>query len=221
MTKERDIMRLNMVEQQIRTWDVLDEKVLDLYHHLFRDEFIASPVHCDLAYSDLSLPIGEGETMLEPKLEAFMLQTLAPKKTEKILHIGTGSGFFTALLSKLASYVVSVEISPTLAAAAKKRLHTAAINNVDIRVGDGACGFADGAPYDAIVLTGSVPLVSAEFISQLNNGGRLLAVVGAAPAMSLRLITKKSADILIERDILETVIPSLKNVPSVERFNFL
>ena len=193
MKNLRDTKRLNMIEQQIRTWDVLDERILDLYHQVEREDFVVDTAHRNLAYGDLSLPIGEGEVMLEPKLEARMLQILAPVAGEKILHVGAGSGFFAALLGRLAGFVLSVEISPTLAAAAQKRLSAAGINNVDVKIGDGAGGFADGAPFDAVVLTGSVPFVNASFFSILKDGGRLLAVEGEAPAMTLRLTQKRSA----------------------------
>lgn len=211
--------RFNMVERQIRTWDVLDERVLSLYAdgQLLREDFVTDPTCCELAYADMMLPTAGGQVMLEPKLEARMLQELAPCPHEKILHVGGGSGFFAALLGRLAQEVISVEILPDLADTAAVRLGS---GNVRVICADAARGYAAAAPYDAIVLTGSTPSIAEEFFAQLKSGGRLLAVVGDAPAMRLCRVQKTADESIIRHDILETSIPPLLNAPSTEVFIF-
>ena len=211
--------RANMIEQQIRTWEVLDEKILALYEEVWRENFVPDNLR-DLAYSDTALPIGHGQYMLEPKLEARMLQALALHKNESVLHVGTGSGFFAALLGHLAGQVLSVEIIPDLAVAARARLAAAGLDNVAVMVDDGACGVERGAPFDAVVLTGSTPIISPNFGAIIKDGGRLLAVEGEAPVMTLRLVYKRSADMLLRRDLLETCLPPLQNAPHPPSFQF-
>ena len=210
--------RINMIEQQIRPWEVLDESVLELYHTVLREDFVGEPAWRDLAYADVPLPIGHGQHMLEPKQEARMLQVLALSAEERVLHIGTGSGFFAALLGRLAGEVVSVEIIPELAAAASRRL-AAVSPQVKVAVGDGACGWPDGM-FDAVVLTGATPVISGKFWPSLKTGGRLLAVEGRPPLMTLTLIEKRAADVLVRRDILETCVPLLQNAPAPPAFAF-
>lgn len=216
-----DTARHNMIEQQLRTWEVLDDKVLALYadQALARENFIADADKKGLAYADMALPIGGGQYMLEPKLEGRMLQTLAPAAAEKILHIGTGSGFFAALLGRLAAEVISIEIRPDLAQVAAIRL-AAVAGNVRVIVGDGSRGWPEYAPYDAIVLTGAVAELTDDWLPQLTDSGRLLAVVGRSPAMILRLLSKDKGGVCIQRDILETDIPLLDNAPSGKSFSF-
>ena len=216
-----DITRHNMIEQQLRTWEVLDSDVLALYADdtLRREDFIDAEDKKSLAYADLALPLAEGQFMLEPKLEARMLQCLAPRRQEKILHIGTGSGFFAALLGRLAAQVISVEIRPSLAAAAAARL--ASVPTVLPVTGDGAGGWPAQAPYDAIVFTGALPRLPAGLAAQLADGGRVLAVIGSAPVMTLHLFVKDSNGVLACRQhILETVIPLLDNTPALNEFSF-
>ncbi len=211
----------NMIEQQIRTWDVLDERVLAACRELRREDFVALAAHRPLAYADAALPLGDGGgRMLEPKLEARMLQALAPTREEKILHIGTGSGYFAALLGLLAGDVVSVEISPALAGAARERLEKAGARNVSVRCADGCGGLPEEAPFDAIVLTASAPMIPPSLWHQVRNGGRILAIVGDAPAMTLRLIETRGGDVRIVRDILETCVEPLVGAPQPERFRF-
>ena len=207
--------RINMIEQQIRPWDVLDETVLDLYRVIPREEFVADPDKRDLAFADVALPAGGGQVMLEPKLEARMLQTLALGGSERVLHIGTGSGFFACLLSRLAAEVVSVEILPELAEVARQRL-----DRVRVIVADGARGMPDEGLFDAVVLTGSTPKIAPELWQNVRDGGRLLAVEGVAPVMTLTLIQKLANGAMLRRDILETCIPVLQNAPPAEAFSF-
>lgn len=215
-----DQARFNMVEQQIRTWEVLDQDVLDLLFEMHREEFVL-PRCRSLAFVDMEIPLGHGEVMLSPKLEARMLQELQVKPTDRVLEIGTGSGYMTALLAKRAAFVESVEIVPELAAFADKNLVAHDIGNVKLEVGDGAHGWGDGA-YDVIVLTGSTPVLAPAFLAALNPGGRLLAVLGDKPAMKATLFTAS----LVERgeaasvELFETCIPLLRNAPQPKRFVF-
>ena len=178
--------RYNMVEQQIRPWDVLDQQVLDLLFTVRREDF-APAKYRSLAFTDMEIPLKENalpdERMLAPKLEARMVQELAIKPADRILEIGTGSGYMTALLAKRGAHVTSVEINPEFAAAALAKLNAHGITNATVEVGDGARGWAARAPYDVIVLTGSVPVLAEDFQRSLKPGGRLLAVVGEAPVI--------------------------------------
>src|ERR1041385_5241049 len=180
--------RTNMVEQQIRTWEVLDQDVLDLLYVVPREEFVAEE-HRALAFSDLQIPLGEHERMWEPKLEARALQELAVRKTDRVREDGTGSGYFTALLAHRAARVHSVEIKPKLAEFGRRNLDRHGADNVALEEGDAARGWAQHAPYQVIVLTGSTPRLPRAFLEHLDVGGRLFAVVGEAPAMSARLVT--------------------------------
>lgn len=210
--------RFNMIEQQIRTWEVLDPVVLDLLHQVPREDFVPSS-YKGLAFADLEIPLGHGQAMLSPKLEARMLQALDLKNTDTVLEIGTGSGYMTALLTKLARHVDSVEIIQELSHRAAQRLAAHGILNVTLEVGDGARSWSDKT-YDAIVLTGSVPLFPEDFQHQLKPGGRLLAVVGEAPAMEAVLITCQSPNVYRRVTLFETCIPSLEHALQPERFSF-
>jgi protein-L-isoaspartate(D-aspartate) O-methyltransferase len=211
--------RANMVEQQIRTWEVLDQEVLDLLYVVPREEFVP-PQHRALAFSDLELPIGEGERMWQPKLEARVLQELAPRKSDRVLEVGTGSGYLTALLAHRAAHVFSVEINPRLAAFGRANLERHGADNVTLETGDAARGWARHAPYHVIVLTGSTPVLPRAFLEQLAPGGRLFAVVGEAPAMRARLITCSAPGAWRSADLFETVIAPLANAEHPPRFRF-
>jgi len=211
--------RSNMVEQQIRTWEVLDQEVLDLLYLVPREEFVA-PERRAMAFSDLELPIGEGERMWTPKMEARVLQELAPKKQELVLEVGTGSGYLTALLAHRAGHVHSVEIKPKLAELGRKNLSRHGVDNVTLHTGDGARGWPRQAPYDVIVLTGSTPMLPQELLDSLAPGGRLFAVVGEAPAMAARLLTCTAPGACRSTDLFETVVAPLANAAQPPRFRF-
>jgi len=211
--------RFNMVEQQIRPWEVLDQQVLDLLFEVKREEFVP-PQYRALAFSDMEIPLGRGESMLAPKIEARMLQTLAIKPSDRILEVGTGSGYMTALLAKLGAHVCSVEIVPEFSAAAAAKLQRYGIVNTTLEVGDAARGWGAHAPYDVIVLTGSLPLLPEAFQRSLAAGGRLLAVVGDAPVMEVRLVTCAAPGACGSLALFETCIPPLKNALQPERFVF-
>src|SRR2546427_7290014 len=170
--------RFNMVEQQIRTWEVLDQDVLDLLYLVPREEFVL-PQHRSLAFSDIHIPLGEGECMWEPKMEARVLQELTVRKsTDRVLEVGTGSGYLTALMAHRAAHVYSVEIKPALAAYGRRNLERHGSENITLETGDAARGWSREAPYDVIVLTGSTPVLPRSALEQLTSGGRLFAVVG-------------------------------------------
>ena len=211
--------RINMVEQQIRTWEVLDQEVLDLLYVIPREEFVP-PQHRALAFSDLELPLGEGERMWQPKLEARVLQELALKRTDRVLEVGTGSGYLTALMAYRAAEVCSVEIRAALADFGRRNLERHGADNVVLEIGDAARGWARHAPYDAIVLTGSTPILPQGFLDQLAAGGRLFAVVGEAPAMQARLVTCAAPGTSSSVDLFETVLRPLANAEQPRRFRF-
>jgi len=211
--------RLNMVESQIRTWEVLDQTVLDLLLTVRREEFVPEKYR-DLAFADMEIPLGHGEVMLAPKMEARMIQELGIRKTDKILEVGTGSGYVTALLAKLGGQVVTVERIKEFSQAATRRIAGHGIQNVQFHVGDASEGWPAQAPYDVILLTGSVPVLSESFQKQLGVGGRLLAVIGELPVMTAKLITRVSEHAFNSVGLFETAIPPLRNVKQPERFVF-
>ena len=211
--------RFNMVEQQIRPWEVLDQDVLDLLYVVRREEFVPAEYRT-LAFSDIEIPLGDGERMWAPKVEARVLQELGLKKTERVLEVGTGSGYFAALLAHRAQHVTSVEINPRLKALGERNLRSQGIDNVSVESGDAAQGWAARAPYDAIVLTGSTPVLPASLIAQLKVGGRLFAIVGDPPVMEARLITRAAEGSPRTVDLFETSFPPLRNVAQPKRFSF-
>lgn len=219
---ELEQARFNMIEQQIRPWDVLDQKVLDLLAQIPREDFVP-PDYRRLAYADTAIPIGEGEVMMHPKLEGRMLQALDLHPTDVVLEVGTGSGYVTALLASVTRHVYSVDIHPRLQEEASARLAAHGIENVTLESGDAARGWdKHGLCYDVIVLTGSLPLLPETFQNTLNRGGRLFAVVGEAPVMEavlMRRVGEHQHDIGRE-DLFETEVPPLRNAPRPRRFVF-
>ena len=218
--------RSNMVEQQIRTWEVLDQDVLDLLYVVPREDFVPA-AYRNLAFSDMEAPLegtAGGERMWAPKMEARVLQELAPRRTERALEVGTGSGYLTALLAHRAAHVTSLEIKPALAAFGRANLERHGAENVTLLVADGARGtspeFRSQAPWDLIVLTGSVSVLPGALLEGLAPGGRLFAVVGEAPVMSARLVTCIASGAHRSVDLFETVIAPLANCKQPPRFRF-
>jgi protein-L-isoaspartate(D-aspartate) O-methyltransferase len=211
--------RFNMVEQQIRTWEVLDQRVLDLLARIRREDYVP-PQYRALAFADMEIPLGHGEKMLAPKLEARMLQELFLRPGDRILEVGTGSGYMTALLASLGGHVYSVDIIPEFMKGAGARLAAHGIDNVTLEAGDAARGWDRHAPYDAIVLTGSVPVLPDAFPASLQPGGRLIAVVGEPPVMEARLVTCAGAGAYGSTGLFETCIAPLRNALQPERFVF-
>ena len=215
--------RFNMVEQQIRTWEVLDARVLDLLYVVRREEFVPEQWR-SLAFSDIEIPLfegaGPGERMMPPRVEARLLQELALEPQAKVLDIGTGSGYLTALLAARAARVVSIEINPRIAQVAAANLARAGVTNVGLEAGNGLDGFLQQAPYDAIVLTGSVPEVPQVLLDQLMPGGRLFAVVGQSPVMRARLLTRLGGGSHSTVDLFDTDMAPLSRAIEPSRFHF-
>ncbi len=211
--------RFNMIEQQIRPWNVLDAGVLELLASMRRDAFVAD-AHKALAYADLEIPLAGGQCMLVPRLEARLLQDLGVKKTDSVLEIGTGSGFLTALLAHQAARVLSLELVPELVAFAKSNLDKAGITNADVRQADGSQGAAAQGPFDVIVLGGSVAQVPHNLLEQLKVGGRLAAVVGDEPVMRATIVTRTSATDFRTSEPWDCDAPRLQNFAEPSRFNF-
>ena len=209
--------RFNMIEQQIRPCEVLEARILELLHRVRREHFVPEDKKA-LAFMDMEIPLGFGVSMWQPKLEARVLQELHLTRHDKVLEVGTGSGYMTALLSALAGHVTSVEIEPELSAQAKSRLHAYQRENVTLEVGDASAGWGD--KYDVIVLTGSTPVLPEVFQNSLNIGGRLFAIVGEAPLMEAKLITRVAPDTYTTINIMETSVAPLKNAPEPARFVF-
>lgn len=211
--------RHNMIEQQIRPWDVLDQRVLDLLTKVRREDFVPA-IYQSLAFVDMDIPLGHGETMWAPKLEARALQSLAIQPGDRVLEVGTGSGYLTALLANLAAEVVSVEIAPEVKAEAERKLAAHGLANVRLEQGDAAQGWERSAPYDVIVLTGSTPVLPEALLRQLKVGGRLFVVVGEAPVMQARLVTRVGEAAWRTDVLFETEVKALHNAAQPERFAF-
>lgn len=211
--------RFNMIEQQIRPCDVLEGRILELLKHVRREHYVPKDMR-EMAFMDLEIPLGYGASMWQPKLEARTVQELHLNRSDKVLEVGTGSGYLTALLSLLAGHVTSVEIVPELNAMARQHLHAYHHDNITLEIGDAARGWGGGASYDVIVLTGSTPVLPATFQNSLKVGGRLFAIVGDAPVMEARLITCVAADKFETVNIMEACVAPLQNALQPERFVF-
>lgn len=216
--------RYNMVEQQVRTWEVLDQSVLDLLLVVKREDFVP-PQYRALAFMDLEIPLridgyDSGEAMFAPKVEARFLQELTVKPHERALEIGTGSGYMAALLAYKAQQVLTVEIDARLAAFGAANLERAGVRNVKVEVGDAARGWAARAPYDVIMVSGSLPVLPDALLAQLKVGGRLAAIVGDAPVMSAQIVTRVADGAYETLRLFETCVKPLRNAwrPSAFRF---
>lgn len=211
--------RFNMIEQQIRPWDVLDASVLALLAVVKREDFVPAAYRA-MAFVDMEVPLPGGQCMLAPKVEARMLQELAPARHEKVLEVGTGSGYMAALLAHKAQQVVSYEVRPLLAAMARDNLRRGAVVNVQVREGDGSAGDAEGAPYGAIMLSGSVAQVPQALLDQLAVGGRLVAIVGQEPVMRATLFTRTAERQWRSAELFDTVATRLERFEEPSRFRF-
>jgi protein-L-isoaspartate(D-aspartate) O-methyltransferase len=215
--------RFNMIEQQIRPWEVLDASVLELLGIVRREDFVP-PAYRALAFVDTEVPLptstGDGQAMLAPKIEARLLQELVLQKHERVLEIGTGSGFMAALLAHKAQHVTSIEIDPELARSARANLLHAGVTNATVIEADGAQGWPAEAPYDAIVLSGSVAEVPAGLLAQLKTAGRLVAIVGHEPVMRAVLITRSGEQGVSRQVLFDTVAPRLRGFDEPTRFQF-
>ncbi len=210
--------RFNMIEQQIRPWNVLDVEVLDLLKQVKREQFVPTAQRA-LALMDVEIPLGYGVKMWPPVLEARAVQELKIVAGDRVLEVGTGSGYLTALLAHLAAEVTSVEIVPELSAGATRTLAAQQIKNVKLEVGDAANGWGT-SHYDAIVLTASVPLQPTALMHNLKIGGRMFAVIGDGPAMQACVITRTGSDVFESVALFETSVAPLQNAIQPQRFVF-
>lgn len=213
--------RFNMVEQQIRPWDVLDTSILDLLFHVKREDFVTEDKRA-LAFADVQLPLENGELMLEPKIEARLVQDLQIKSTDKVLEVGTGSGYLTALLAAVGSHVYSVDLDAEQSQRAAANLKTAGIKNVTLSVGNGIEGIAAQAPFDVICVGGSLPVVPEALKAQLAIGGRLAIITGDNPVMTARIITRVAENDYSDAVSFDTCVPRLRETAAIEpsRFSF-
>lgn len=226
-TMDFERARFNMIEQQIRPWDVLDLDVLALLSHVKREDFVPL-AHKALAFTDMMIPLvgptdealRNGWCMLEPKMEARLLQDVAPKAHEKVLEVGAGSGYMAALLASRAQRVISLELHPELARMARENLQRAGIRNVEVREADGARGLAAEGPFDVILLSGSVFEVPQVLLNQLKVGGRLAAITGSDPVMRATFVTRTGEASFQTTQPWDTLAPRLAHFPEPSRFHF-
>ncbi len=219
MNMDIEQARFNMIEQQIRPWEVLDPAVLELLSLVRREQFVPAESRA-LAFADVELPLPNGTCMLCPKVEARLLQEAGVKKTDSVLEIGAGSGYMAALLAAQAEYVTTVDIDPELVSLAKTNLARAGVANVTVEQGDAINGWAAKAPYDVIVVSGSVPALPQALLQQLKVGGRLVGIVGELPVMSAQLVTRTGEATFNMVNLFETVVAPLKNAVKPKQFVF-
>jgi protein-L-isoaspartate(D-aspartate) O-methyltransferase len=213
-----ELARHNMIEQQIRPWEVLDQRVLDTLASVPREEFVPQRYR-NLAFGDVAIPLGHGEVMLKPNVEGRILQALAVQPTDHVLEVGTGSGYLTACLARLAASVVSVDIIPEFTEAARRKLKAHGLSNVVLHVGDASRGWGEHR-YNAIAVTGSVATVAEVWPRSLSLGGRLFIVVGQPPVMEALLITRVGEAEWIRESLFDTELPPLRNAAPVKTFEF-
>jgi protein-L-isoaspartate(D-aspartate) O-methyltransferase len=211
--------RFNMIEQQIRPWNVLDQDVLDLLLVVKREDFVPA-AHKALAFVDTDIPLPCGEAMFSPKLEARILQDVQVKKHENVLEIGAGSGYMAALLAHKARHVTTVEIHPELKAMAAANLARAGIANVSVELGNGAQGWSAGAPFDVIVISGALEELPEAFLKQVKVGGRIAAIIGQAPVMSAQITTRVTDTAYDTVKVFETSAKPLTDAVTASRFTF-
>jgi protein-L-isoaspartate(D-aspartate) O-methyltransferase len=216
---ELEQARFNMIEQQIRPWDVLDQNVLNLLEQLPRDHFVP-PSYRELAYADIVIPLDHGQVMMQPKVEARMLQALQIHSTDRILEIGTGSGYITALLSKAGNHVLTIDIFPDFTQGAAKKLSETGITNVTFETGDASNGWPTDKLFDVIAITGSLPILPPTFQRLLNRGGRMFVVTGESPVMEAILVRRVGEHEWSRESLFETELPMLKNAARPSQFVF-
>ena len=219
MAMNFDQARQNMVENQVRPWEVLDGRVLEVLSRVRREDFVA-PAHRQMAFADLCLPIGHDEVMMKPVMEGRVLQALELKPEDHVLEIGTGSGFLTACLASLAAQVTSVDIHADFTAAAGQRLQAAGINNAQLVTGEAVNDWQPQGSFDAVVVTGAVYRIPDRFLGWLKPGGRLLVVRGESPVQQVMLITHEGNGRYHEESVLETDLPYLAHAAPPHRFVF-
>ena len=213
--------RFNMIEQQIRPWEVLDPQVLELLMAVRREDFVPA-AHRALAFVDMEIPTGNapGQVMLAPRVQARLVQDLAVKKTDKVLEIGCGTGYTTALLAKLGAQVLALEIDAGLAQQASANLQQAGIANAQVRQADGSQGAAGDGPFDVILLSGSVAEVPQALLDQLSVGGRLAAIVGDEPMMRATVVTRTGTQSFVSTQPWDANAPRLSGFAETPAFQF-
>lgn len=216
--KNSNLERLNMVQNQVRPFGVLDQKILDLMLKIPRESFVL-PEYQHLAYADACIPIGFQQVSLTPKFIGRMLQTLNLDARESILEIGTGTGYITALLAHLVKEVQSIEIIAELAHAAKANMNNLGLHNISLEIGNGVLGLPDSGPFDAIIYTGSLPAIPTNLENQLKSNGKIFAVLGVFPLMKAVMITYNNMK-YTQQDFFETEIPPLKGIEPIKHFEF-
>ncbi len=210
--------RENMVEQQLRTWEVLNGEILETLDSIPREHFTPQ-AYRNLAYADMQIPIGHGEIMLEPKVEGRLLQAVDPQSQDRVLEIGTGTGYLTACLAKMAGHVTSVDLYPEFIEAAQAHLHREGVKNVHLETGDAATGWNDGNHYDVIIVTGSLPELHQGFHQRLTDGGRLFLITGQAPIMEALLVTRVGEHQYSTESLFDTFAPALVGAPITRHFS--
>jgi len=216
MSLNIELARHNMIEQQVRPWDVLDSRVLEALTAVRREDFVP-PACRNLAFADLGLPLGQGEVMMKPVLEGRMLQAASPLRSESVLEIGTGSGFMTACLARLGGEVVSIEMRADFAESARTRLHAANVRNAKVEIADAVTGFDPGRQFDVMIVTGAAYELPQHWRGWIKPGGRLVAIVGTSPAQRAVLCTKHDTG-WDEQSLFETDLPYLANAAPPQRF---
>ncbi len=211
--------RFNMIEQQVRTWEVLDQHVLDLLGEVHREDFIPL-AYKKLALADVNIPLAHDQVTMTPKVEARLLQALNITPADKVLEIGTGCGYLTALLAKSARELTSIDIFPEFTTQARARLAEHRIGNVQLLTGNAIDGWPDAAPYDVIAVTGSIPVLNSRLEQQLSIGGRMFVITGSSPVMSAMLVTRGGKDIWTRESLFETDIPALVGAEIPGKFRF-
>ncbi|MCC5794138.1 MAG: protein-L-isoaspartate O-methyltransferase [Chromatiales bacterium] len=218
MTAQIEEARTRMIDQQVRAWSVLDPCVLDVLRSVPRERFVP-PAYAAVAFADTEIPLGQGEFMMTPQVEGRLLQSLELQPTDQVLEIGTGSGFLTACLARLAGSVESLELRADLAARARENLAAAGIGNARVIEAD-AFSFRPDSGYDAIAITGSMPKLQGEFRQWLNPGGRLFVVLGQPPVMEAMLVRRADGDMFRSQSLFETMVVPLRNAPASTEFSF-
>ena len=211
--------RLNMIEQQIRPWEVFDQKVLNLLNEMYREEFIPD-AYQDLCFTDTRLPIGHEQTTMTPKIEARVLQSLTINPEDSVLEIGTGCGYLTVLLAKSAKHVRSIDIFPDFIDSVKAKIAKTELTNIELENCDAYSIFEQSAKYDVIVLTASLPTMDDRFLNLLNDGGRLFVIIGESPVMEACVFTRQSDSSWSQESIFETDLPALIGAEHKETFKF-
>ncbi len=211
--------RFNMIEQQIRTWEVLDQSVLNLLGEIHREDFVPE-AYRNLAFADIRIPLGHEQSMMFPKEEARLLQTLAVTEEENVLEVGTGSGYLTALLAKKAKQVTSIDTIGEFIDISTAKLNQYQLNNVTLEKTDIYVMLNETRKYDVVVVTGSIPIMDGRFLNLLNENGRMLMIIGESPVMEICLINKKNNNGWSSESLFETDIPALSGVLEQSRFQF-